>query len=87
MRANPDAKHEQLVLYTTTQTHSLGKKAALVLGLSCRALQVDSKDDFALRGTALAAALKDDLDAGRRVFCLSKRASLSSHEQALIFVC
>ena len=32
-REYPGAKTEDLVIYTTTQTHSLGLKAGLVLGL------------------------------------------------------
>jgi aromatic-L-amino-acid decarboxylase len=75
MRAHPDAALQQLVLYTTTQTHSLGAKAALVLGLACRALVVHLEDNFALRGNALEAAIKEDLEAGRKPFCLSERFS------------
>lgn len=62
---------EKLVLYTTTQTHSLGKKAGLVLGLKVRALEVTAEDDFALRGETLEVALKEDLDAGLHPFVLS----------------
>lgn len=62
---------EKLVLYTTTQTHSLGKKAGLVLGLKVRALQVTAEDDFALRGETLEVALKEDVDAGFHPFMLS----------------
>jgi hypothetical protein len=59
------------VLYTTTQTHSLGKKAGLVLGLRVRALQVTAEDDYALRGETLKVALKEDKGAGLHPFILS----------------
>jgi hypothetical protein len=61
---------EKLVLYTTTQTHSLGKKAGLVLGLKVRALEVTAEDDFALRGETLEMALKEDVNAGLHPFIL-----------------
>ena len=70
-RERPDVPMEKLVLYTTTQTHSLGKKAGLVLGLKVRALQVTTEDDFALRGETLNAALKEDVATGFHPFILS----------------
>lgn len=63
---------EDLVIYTTTQTHSLGLKAGLVLGLSVRILEVRSEDNFALRGATLQAALDDDEQQGKKPFILSK---------------
>ncbi|KAF9240382.1 pyridoxal phosphate-dependent transferase [Melanogaster broomeanus] len=57
---NPEVLTESLVLYTTTQTHSLGKKAGLVLGLNVRALEVTSEDNYALRGETLQRALTED---------------------------
>jgi hypothetical protein len=63
---------EDLVIYTTSQTHSLGVKASLVLGLSVRILEVKSQDEFALRGGILQAALDDDEKQGRKPFILSK---------------
>ncbi|KAG0693790.1 pyridoxal phosphate-dependent transferase [Suillus ampliporus] len=70
VRENPHVAMEKLVLYTTTQTHSLGKKAGLVLGLKVRALEVIAEDDFALRGETLKVALKEDVDAGLHPFIL-----------------
>ncbi|KAG2153412.1 pyridoxal phosphate-dependent transferase [Suillus clintonianus] len=70
IREHPDVLMEKLVLYTTTQTHSLGKKAGLVLGLKVRALEVTADDDFALRGEALEVALREDVDAGLHPFIL-----------------
>jgi aromatic-L-amino-acid decarboxylase len=67
----PEAKFEDLVIYTTSQTHSLGAKAGLVLGIDVRTLEVGVEDHFALRGSTLRQALEEDRDAGRRPFVLS----------------
>jgi aromatic-L-amino-acid/L-tryptophan decarboxylase len=64
---------EQLVVYGTTQTHSVGAKAALILGLSFRALEVRREDEFSLRGETLKEALEEDIKAGKAPFILSKR--------------
>lgn len=61
-----------MIIYTTTQTHSLGAKAGLVLGLECRSLEVTTEDRFALRGETLNKALEDDLARGKHPFVLSK---------------
>ncbi|KAK0550247.1 hypothetical protein OC846_003727 [Tilletia horrida] len=60
----------RLVLYATTQTHSVASKAALVLGLAFRALEVRAEDAYALRGETLKAALEQDTQAGRVPFML-----------------
>ncbi|EGO00872.1 hypothetical protein SERLA73DRAFT_178838 [Serpula lacrymans var. lacrymans S7.3] len=70
IRENPNARMEDLVLYTTTQTHSLGLKAGLVLGLACRALEVTAENSFGLRGDTLRAALEEDIAAGKKPFIL-----------------
>lgn len=72
VRENPDAKLEDLVIYTTTQTHSLGVKAGLVLGLEVRALPVKPEDEYGLRGETLRQALAEDHAKGKRPFVLSK---------------
>ncbi|KXN87356.1 Aromatic-L-amino-acid decarboxylase, partial [Leucoagaricus sp. SymC.cos] len=69
-RAHPDVPHESLVVYTTTQTHSLGLKAGKILGLNVRALEVEAADGYALRGSVLKAALGDDLKNGKHPFIL-----------------
>ncbi|KAF8971067.1 pyridoxal phosphate-dependent transferase [Flammula alnicola] len=69
-RDHPHAKMEDLVIYTTTQTHSLGAKAALVLGLKVRALDVKLEDQFSLRGDVLRDALEEDARIGRKPFIL-----------------
>lgn len=63
---------DKLVIYGTTQTHSLGAKAALVLGVRFRALEVTIEDNFALRGHTLAAALEEDRKNGLHPYVLSK---------------
>lgn len=60
-----------LVIYVTTETHSLGLKAARVLGLQVRALKVTAADRYALRGQTLRTALEEDLALGRKPFILS----------------
>ncbi|KAI0325736.1 aromatic-L-amino-acid decarboxylase [Cubamyces sp. BRFM 1775] len=68
VRENPDVKLEDLVIYTTTQTHSLGVKAGLVLGLEVRALPVKPEDEYGLRGETLRQALVEDHAKGKRPF-------------------
>ncbi|KAG9311512.1 pyridoxal phosphate-dependent transferase [Chiua virens] len=70
IRQHPDVPAEKLVLYTTTQTHSLGKKAGLVLGLNVRALEVTAEDHYALRGATLKSTLEEDSRAGLHPFIL-----------------
>ena len=71
MRDHPDARLEDLVVYTTTQTHSLGSKAALVLGLQVRSIEVKQEHEFALQEDALRSALESDVKIGRKPFILS----------------
>jgi len=73
VRQHPDVPAEKLVLYTTAQTHSLGKKAGLILGLNVRALEVAVEDNYALRGATLKRALEEDAKAGVYPFILSTR--------------
>ncbi|KAE9408645.1 hypothetical protein BT96DRAFT_913791 [Gymnopus androsaceus JB14] len=68
--AYPDAKLEDMRIYTTTQTHSLGLKAGVILGLTVRALQVTREDNFSLRGETLRAALEEDKKMGLHPFIL-----------------
>lgn len=70
MQKNPDIPTEKLLIYTTTQTHSLGKKTGVVLGLKVRVLGVASEDKFALRGCTLHQALEEDKRAGLHPFIL-----------------
>lgn len=58
----------RLVLYCTTQTHSSAAKAAMLLGLACRTLDVRREDNYALRGTTLRAAIAEDTARGMHPF-------------------
>lgn len=66
---------DDLVIYTTTQTHSLGKKAGLILGLECRSLEVNAEDDFALRGDTLRRAIDSDTENGKHPFILGRNTT------------
>ncbi|KIM79842.1 hypothetical protein PILCRDRAFT_10021 [Piloderma croceum F 1598] len=70
LRRHPETRHEDLVIYTTSQTHSLGAKAGLVLGLSTRALEVTADDNFGLRGETLRHAFLEDKKDGKKPFVL-----------------
>ncbi|KZT64413.1 hypothetical protein DAEQUDRAFT_732637 [Daedalea quercina L-15889] len=70
VRRHPGTHLEDLVMYVTSQTHSLGVKASLVLGLQCRTLDVKPEDGYALRGDTLRAALEEDIAQGKRPFFL-----------------
>ena len=77
MKMNPGAKLEDLVIYTTTQTHSLGTKAGLILGLDVRALEVRAEDEYALRGSTLKEALEADLARGKHPFVVRESGLLT----------
>jgi len=72
LRRHPETRHEDLVIYTTSQTHSLGAKTGLVLGLSTQVLEVSADDNFGLRGETLRHALSVDQKAGKKAFVLSQ---------------
>lgn len=75
-RTRPGTNLEKLVIYVTSQTHSLGVKASLVLGLECRILDVRAEDEYALRGETLKAALEEDIGEGKHPFILSALPAL-----------
>lgn len=60
----------KLVMYGTTQTHSIAAKAAMMLGLRFRALDVSRDDAYALRGASLRDAIAEDTARGRIPFLL-----------------
>ena len=62
----------KLVMYGSTQTHSLGAKAALLLGMQFRALPVRVSDDYALRGETLRKAIEEDVKNGFTPFFVSE---------------
>ena len=61
------------MIYVTTQTHSFGKKAGMVLGLKVRALSVDAnaRVGYGLDEKTLRAAIEEDRLAGRAPFIFS----------------
>ncbi|CAE6446326.1 unnamed protein product [Rhizoctonia solani] len=67
-KAHPNVPLDRLVIYGTSQTHSLGAKAALILGLHFRAIEVHAKDNYALRGESLVKALEEDREDGKHPF-------------------
>ncbi|KAI0031280.1 pyridoxal phosphate-dependent transferase [Vararia minispora EC-137] len=72
MTLHPSTSMESLVIYVTSQTHSFGKKAGLVLGLKVRALPVDetARRGDGLDATTLRAAVEEDRAAGHMPFVL-----------------
>ncbi|KAK4701034.1 hypothetical protein P7C70_g5203, partial [Phenoliferia sp. Uapishka_3] len=70
LRILPTATFENLVIYGTTQTHSVGAKAALILGLEFRAIETKEDDLWGLRGSTLKAALDEDIAKGKVPFAL-----------------
>ncbi|KAF9511208.1 hypothetical protein BS47DRAFT_1487046 [Hydnum rufescens UP504] len=68
--AHPDVPAEKLVIYLSTQTHSLGTKTAAILNIPFRALPVMPEDAFSLRGDRLRDAYEEDRNAGKWPFVL-----------------
>ncbi|KAI0313544.1 pyridoxal phosphate-dependent transferase [Amylostereum chailletii] len=69
---HPRTPLETMVIYVTTQTHSFGKKAGLVLGLPVRALDVDAaaREGWGLDGETLRKAVEEDRAKGLAPFVL-----------------
>ncbi|WRT64926.1 uncharacterized protein IL334_001866 [Kwoniella shivajii] len=55
---------QKLVVYGSTQTHSLGAKAALMLGLPFRAVSVSIEDQYSLTGESVKQAIEKDVQDG-----------------------
>lgn len=68
----PDVPMEKLVIYVTTQTHSLGLKAGLILGLPVYAFPVCAEDNYSLRGQDLRETIEKDKTEGKHPFVISK---------------
>ncbi|TFY80083.1 hypothetical protein EWM64_g3932 [Hericium alpestre] len=70
--ANPGVPLESLIIYVTSQTHSFGKKAALILGLRVRAIDVDEdvRAGWGLDGAKLRQSVEEDREAGLHPFIL-----------------
>lgn len=63
----------KLIMYGSTQTHSLGAKAGLVLGIPFRAIETYAEDNWALTGESFKKAIKEDQAKGLIPFMLSKQ--------------
>jgi aromatic-L-amino-acid decarboxylase len=69
----------RLRLYTSEQAHSSIEKAAIVLGLGQAGVTKIAVDDqYRLRSDALEAAIKQDLEAGWRPFCVAATVGTTS---------
>jgi len=71
MTKHPDAKVEDLLIYTTTQTHSVGAKAGIILGIPVKSVEVSMADQLSLKGADLRRALEDDASKGKHPIILS----------------
>ena len=77
------------MIYVTTQTHSFGKKAGMVLGLKVRALSVDAnaRAGYGLDEKTLRAAIEEDRSAGRAPFIFSAlHISIQSPATHLVYL-
>ena len=63
---------EKLVIYVTTQTHSLGLKAGLILGIPVYAFPVREEDNFCLRGEDVSKTIEKDKAEGKHPFVISE---------------
>ncbi|KAF8316499.1 pyridoxal phosphate-dependent transferase [Cantharellus anzutake] len=60
----PPPSHESLIIYLSTQTHSLGLKGAKLLGLNYRELDVDEGCEWGVKGLAFKNAYDEDRNKG-----------------------
>lgn len=68
----PDVPVDKLLIYVTTQTHSLGVKAGLILGLPVYAFPVRPEDNHSLRGEDLRETIEKDRAEGKHPFLISE---------------
>lgn len=69
-RIRPDVPANKLVIYVTTQTHSLGLKCGRVLGLPVHCIPVRAEDNYSLRGQDLREAIVMDRAEGKHPFIM-----------------
>lgn len=65
----------RMVMYGSTQTHSLGAKAGLILGIPFRALETTKQDNWALNAKTFEKVIKEDQEKGLIPFMLSELAA------------
>ena len=71
-RNHPEVRTESMVIYTTTQTHSLAAKAGLIFGIKVRKIEVKLENRLSLKGEALRETLEEDIQDGLHPFILGK---------------
>ncbi len=81
--ADPEARTRggdgNLVLYTSAQSHNSVEKAAIAIGIGQRNVRkIEVDDAFRMKPDALGRAIIDDLDAGRKPFCVVATAGTTS---------
>ena len=82
----PDVPVDKLVIYVTTQTHSLGLKAGLILGLPVYAFPVRAEDNYSLRGQDLRETIERDREDGKHPFVISEPILPVGFTETHIFV-
>ncbi|KAF8344240.1 pyridoxal phosphate-dependent transferase [Cantharellus anzutake] len=68
LSAHPDVPSEDLLVYLSTQTHSLGVKGAKILGLNYRLINVDARSAWGVRGEMFRMAYEEDQRKGKWPF-------------------
>lgn len=62
----------KFIIIGTDQTHSLGAKAGIILGIPFRAIKTYAADQWGLRGDSLKSVLEEEKKNGRIPFMLSE---------------
>jgi aromatic-L-amino-acid decarboxylase len=81
--ADPEARvngsRPNLVLYTSEQAHSSIEKGAIAIGVGQRNVRkVPADAEFRMRPDALDAIIREDLDAGKKPFCVAATVGTTS---------
>ena len=76
-RNHPGIQTESMIIYATTQTHSLAAKAGLVFGIKVRKIEVNLEHQLSLRGNVLRKKLDKDLRNGLHPFILGNLIQLA----------
>jgi aromatic-L-amino-acid decarboxylase len=81
----PGIPTEKLIIYVTSQTHSLGLKAGLALGLLVRTSPVRAQDNYSLRGRDLLEVIEMDKANGKHPIVMSTSGPPVDAYQQLTF--
>ena len=71
-RIHPNVPANKLVIYVTTQTHSLGLKCGRVLGLPVHPIPVRAEGNYSLGGQGLREVIGKDRAEGKHPFIISE---------------